>query len=59
MPTPEQSWIVTTKPIIERWKLCAKMGLMFSETPDGCAALADLFEKMATIIDDEIDRRNK
>lgn len=58
MPAPECSWMEVTKPIVDRWKLCAKLNLKFSEGPDGCAALAELVEKMATIIDNEIDRRN-
>ncbi len=57
MPALKDSWTETTKFIVARWRLCAKMGLTFSESPDGCAALADLFEKMAKIIDEEIDRR--
>lgn len=51
MPSPEQSWLVVTKPIVDRWKLCAKLGMAFSE------ALATLVENMARIIDNEIDRR--
>lgn len=57
MPKPARSWLATMKPIIERWELCAKLGLQFVETPKGCAALAQLVTEMATIIDNEIDRR--
>lgn len=57
MPVPEQSWQETLKPIVDRWKLCAKMNLEWVETPQGCAALVEIVEKMATIIDNEIDRR--
>jgi len=59
MPAPEQSWVEQTKFLVERWELCAKLGLTFSEGPDGCDALAKLMKKMATIIDNEIDRRDK
>lgn len=59
MPDPGQSWIEVTRPIVERWKLCAKLNMSWTENAKGCAALATLVSDMARIIDEEIDRRDK
>ena len=58
MPTPDRSWTAMMQPIIDRFELCAKMGLDFVHQPEGCAALAKVIKEMATIIDNEIDRRD-
>jgi hypothetical protein len=58
MPAPKGQWMTMLQPIIDRWELCAKIGLTFSETPDGCAALAQLVTDMATKLDNEIERQN-
>lgn len=58
MPPPDRSWTETTRFIVDRWKLCAKMELDWVENPKGCAALATVVGNMARIIDDEIDRRD-
>jgi hypothetical protein len=59
MPAPEQSWVEVTREIVARFELCAKMNLQHVNTPQGCAAMAHVIKKMATIIDNEIDRRNR
>jgi hypothetical protein len=46
------------QPMVDRLELCAKMGLDFVHHPEGGAALAKVIKEMATIIDNEIDRRD-
>lgn len=58
MPKPEESWTDATKDIVARLELCAKMDMKFIYEPSGCAALAKLLKKMASVIDNEIDKRN-
>lgn len=53
------TWAEVTKPITDRWDLCAKLDLDFGEKPEGCKALSKLVKEMARIIDEEIVRRNK
>lgn len=58
MPSPDRSWAAMMQPMVDRLELCAKMGLDFVHHPEGGAALAKVIKEMATIIDNEIDRRD-
>lgn len=53
-----KTWREVIKPITDRWDLCAKLDLTWTENPKGCAALSSLVKDMARIIDDEVIRRN-
>lgn len=51
-------WLPMMQPLIDKYKLAAKLNLDMIEGPEGCAAIARLMENMATIIDKEIARRD-
>ena len=57
-----KTWVDVTKPIVDRWRLCAKMDLHYHENPRGCEILAEIVSTMAELIDariEEIDRRER
>jgi len=54
-----RSWLEVMGPHIRRFEVAAKFGQNATYNATGSAAMARLIKKMATIIDEEIDRRRK
>ena len=56
MPEPKRSWLVVVKPITDKMNLAAKLGMTYQSGDP--SSLAQILTTMATIIDNEIDRRD-
>lgn len=52
-------WRKTVDPVVKKYELAAMLGMSVSSNAESCAAKAQLLLKMAGIIDDEIDRRER
>lgn len=50
-------WAALVRPIVKKCRLAVALDMNTSFNMDGSTALADLLEKMAATIDDEIERR--
>lgn len=53
-----RQWSELVAPMIARCDLAAKLDMNASWNPDGARALAELLRRMATTLDDEIERQN-
>lgn len=54
-----ETWLQLMGPHIRRFEVAAKFGGSAVYNSVGSAAMAELIRKMATIIDEEIDRRSR
>lgn len=53
------TWRELIDPIAKKYELASMLGMSVSSNAESCAARAQLLRKMAGIIDDEIDRRER
>lgn len=56
--TETKPWAELVRPIVKKCRLAVALEMNTSFNMDGSTALADLLEKMAAVIDDEIERRS-
>jgi len=55
----DREWTAAVTPIVKKCRLAVLLNMNASFNEVGATALADLLEKMAALIDDEIVRREK
>lgn len=56
---PTREWSALVAPMVERCELAAKLQMNATWNPDGAQALGDLLKRMATTLDDEIERQTQ
>lgn len=50
----QPTWSSIVKPNVDRWRLAASLGMHVSHNSEGCAAMANIVEDMATKLDKAI-----